>query len=156
MTTTRWEPVRLADQHAEAAAQVHRRSFDAQLPWLAGLHTPQEDAEFFRDHVFTECAVWGAFADNTLAGIIAFRPGWIEQLYVLPEHQGKGLGQILLNLAQARSSELQLWTFQRNLVARRFYEKHSFAAVEFTDGAENMEREPDVRYLWRRSLATTP
>ena len=45
---------------------------------------------------------------------------------------------------------LQLWTFQRNLSARRFYEARGFALVEQTDGARNEEKEPDARYLWRR------
>ena len=41
-----------------------------------------------------------------------------------------------------------LWTFQQNLRARRFYERHGFVAVEETDGLGNEERAPDVRYLW--------
>lgn len=150
------EPVRLTEQHAQAAAQVHRRSFDAQLPWLSDLHTPEEDTGYFRDHVFRDCTVWGIFAGDVLAGMIAFRPGWVDQLYVLPEYQGKGIGHSLLELAQANSDELQLWTFQKNDAARRFYKKHGFAAVEFTDGAGNEEREPDMRYHWRRSGAQAP
>ena len=43
---------------------------------------------------------------------------------------------------------LQLWTFQRNAVARHFYERHGFRAAELTDGARNEEVEPDVRYVW--------
>ena len=27
----------------DAAAAVHRAAFDQALPWLAGLHTPEED-----------------------------------------------------------------------------------------------------------------
>jgi putative acetyltransferase len=150
VTSDLLRPVRLTEQHAQAAAQVHRRSFDAQLPWLSGLHTPEEDTSYFREHVFRDCAVWGVFAGDVLAGMIAFRPGWVDQLYVLPEYQGKGIGHTLLELAQASSDELQLWTFQRNDAARRFYEKHGFAAVEFTDGAGNEEREPDMRYRWLR------
>ena len=41
---------------------------------------------------------------------------------------------------------VNLWTFQRNTGARRFYERNGFIAVELTDGASNEEREPDVRY----------
>lgn len=150
MTSTLSQPQRLTAQHAEAAAQVHRRAFDAQLPWLAGLHTPQEDAWYFREHVFKECAVWGVFAGDALAGMIAFRTGWIDQLYVLPEYQGQGIGKALLQQAQREADELQLWTFQKNQAARRFYEKHGFLAVEFTDGLANPEREPDMRYRWLR------
>ncbi len=156
MTSNLSQPIRLTEQHAQAAAQVHRCSFDAQLPWLAGLHTPEEDTSYFREHVFRDCAVWGVFAGEALAGMIAFRPGWVDQLYVLSEYQGKGIGHTLLGLAQADSDELQLWTFQKNDAARRFYEKHGFAAVEFTDGTGNEEREPDMRYRWLRPSTKAP
>ena len=42
----------------------------------------------------------------------------------------------------------QLWTFQDNARARRFYEARGFVAEEFTDGAGNEEKTPDVRYVW--------
>jgi hypothetical protein len=46
---------------------------------------------------------------------------------------------------------LELWVFQRNEGARRFYERHGFELVRLTDGAGNMEREPDALYEWRPS-----
>jgi ribosomal protein S18 acetylase RimI-like enzyme len=53
-------------------------------------------------------------------------------------------------LARQRQPEgLQLWAFQSNARARRFYERHGFEAVEFTDGNGNEERWPDVRYVVR-------
>ena len=136
----------LADM--DAAARIHRTSFDRALPWLAGLHTPEEDLWFYRERVFASCAVWGAFDDDVMSGVIAFRYDWIEQLYVLPEAQGRGLGSELLGVAKRASDRLQLWTFQRNAPARRFYEARGFALVEETDGSRNEEREPDARYLW--------
>ena len=62
----------------------------------------------------------GAFEAGALTGIIAFRNDWIDQLYVLPEVQGRGLGSELLEVAKRAFDCLQLWTFQRNLRARRF------------------------------------
>ncbi|WP_245474197.1 GNAT family N-acetyltransferase [Bradyrhizobium zhanjiangense] len=76
----------LADM--DAAAQVHRIAFDQAMPWLAGLHRPDEDRWFYRERIFPTCRVWGRFDDAVLSGIIAFRKGWIEQLYVLPVAQG--------------------------------------------------------------------
>ena len=40
-----------------AAALVHRNYFNHALPWLADLHTPDEDRWFFRERVFVECEV---------------------------------------------------------------------------------------------------
>lgn len=131
------------------AALVHREAFDERLPWLAGRHTPDEDRAFFRDRVFVDCQVWGA-ADDRLIGFIAFRRGWIDQLYVLPRRQHRGIGGRLLRVAQETWPELALWTFQKNDPARRFYEKHGFVVIEETDGRGNDEREPDVLYRWRR------
>jgi GNAT superfamily N-acetyltransferase len=93
---------RLELEDMDAAAQVLRTSFDAALPWLAGLHTPEEDRWFFRERVFTTCEVWGAFDGAAMTGIIAFRKDWIDQLYVLPEAQGRGTGTDLLGGCAAR------------------------------------------------------
>jgi putative acetyltransferase len=83
-------------------------------------------------------------------GVIAFREDWIDQLYVLPPAQGRGVGSELLQLAQNTYPRLQLWTFQRNRRARRFYEARGFALVRETDGTANEEKEPDALYLWTR------
>jgi GNAT superfamily N-acetyltransferase len=138
----------LADM--DAAARVHRIAFDQALPMLAGLHTPEEDRWFFQERVFRNCNVWGAFRGGEMTGIIAFRKDWIDQLYVLPEAQGQGVGTALLEAAKGVFDRLQLWTFQRNTGARRFYEARGFAMVRETDGARNEEREPDALYLWTR------
>jgi ribosomal protein S18 acetylase RimI-like enzyme len=139
----------LADM--DAAAGVHRTAFDHALPWLAGLHTSDEDRWFYRERVFPQCQVHGGFEGDTLKAVIAFRSGWIDQLYVLPEVQGRGVGNELLQVAKRAFDCLQLWTFQRNVSARRFYEARGFALVEQTDGARNEEKEPDARYLWTRA-----
>jgi GNAT superfamily N-acetyltransferase len=138
----------LADM--DAAARVLRTSFDQALPSLASLHTPKEDRWFFHERVFTACEVWGAFDGAVMIGILAFREGWIDQLYVLPNAQRRGVGTELLQVAQNAFDRLQLWTFQRNVGARRFYEARGFALVEETDGAGNEEKEPDALYRWAR------
>ncbi|WP_370140097.1 MULTISPECIES: GNAT family N-acetyltransferase [unclassified Bradyrhizobium] len=140
----------LAFADMDAAAQIHRIAFDEAMPWLVGLHTPDEDCWFYRKRVFPTCRAWGRFDDDVLSGIIAFRDGWVEQLYVLPSAQGRGVGTELLDIAKDACDRLELWTFQRNAPARRFYEMRGFVVIEETDGARNEEREPDVRYLWTR------
>jgi GNAT superfamily N-acetyltransferase len=138
----------LADM--DTAARVFRTAFDQALPSLAGLHTPEEDRWFFRERVFRTCEVWGAFDSALIIGILAFREDWIDQLYVLPEAQGRGVGTELLQVAQNSFDRLHLWTFQRNVQARRFYEARGFALFRQTDGAGNEEKEPDALYLWTR------
>jgi N-acetylglutamate synthase-like GNAT family acetyltransferase len=86
--------------------------------------------------------------NGEIVAMISLREGWIDQLYVDPSWQGRAMGARLVDFAKARAPEgLELWTFQTNEGARRFYERHGFAAVEWTDG-ENEEGAPDVRYRW--------
>jgi GNAT superfamily N-acetyltransferase len=143
------KPLVLSDM--DAAALVHRIAFDAAMPWLAGLHTPAQDRWFLRERVFETCQVWGAFDDGAMIAFIAFRADWIDQLYVLPDRQRRGVGGSLLRVAQGAFARLQLWTFQRNMPARRFYEARGFTLVDQTDGAGNAEKEPDALYRWTRS-----
>lgn len=140
---------RLDEAEMDAAARVLRLSFDAQYPRLTGLHTPEEDRFFLREILYPSCEIWGAIAEE-LIGIIAFRPGRIEQLYVRPGYQEQGAGSALLAVAMSQSDVLELWTFQSNDRARRFYETRGFVAIRETDGRDNEEREPDVLYRWER------
>jgi GNAT superfamily N-acetyltransferase len=102
--------------------------------------------------MFKLCTLWGAFDGNAMTAIIAVRKDWIDQLYVVPNAQGRGVGSSLLQVAQGAFDRLQLWTFQRNTRARRFYGARGFVLVEETDGARNEEKEPDARYLWTRAV----
>ena len=144
----------LAIDDMDRAAVVLRMSFDEALPDLAGLHTPDEDRRFFRERMFATCRLWGYFDGKELLGFIAFREGWIDQLYVLPSSQRRGIGTALLQVAQSKSGHLSLWTFLRNKNARRFYEKHHFVLVKETDGTGNEEKEPDAMYSWLPDIAT--
>jgi len=141
---------RLALTDMPAASNVFHTAFDARLPWLAGRHTPKEDMAFWSGYLFSNCTIWGAGRQDELLGVIAFREGWVDQLYILPPVQGQGIGSRLLDIAKANHDRLDLWTFRTNEGARRFYGYHGFAAVRETDGADNEEREPDILYSWRR------
>ena len=133
---------------AASLAGLHRAARAAAMPWLAVVHTPNEDLEFFRSHVLVNAEVTLAEVSGRPVGFIAQVPGWIEHLYVAPDHWRAGIGSQLLRLAMARQDQLDLWTFQRNAMARAFYERHGFTAQEETDGRGNEEREPDIRYRW--------
>jgi putative acetyltransferase len=99
------------------------------LPFLPQLHTPQEDLEFFREKIFPRHDLTIALMGGTIAGYSAVSPGWLEQLYVLPQCQGSGVGALLLARAKEGQAAFQLYVFQKNLRARRFYEKHGLQLV---------------------------
>ena len=125
-----------------AVARLFRTVRRASLPYLPELHTAAEDFGFFHDHVFAECEVWVAEGD-TIDGFIAFRTGWVDHLYVLPERHRQRLGKALLTLAM-KTPPLRLWVFQRNAAAIDFYRACRFREIERTDGSRNEEHEPDV------------
>lgn len=133
---------------AQAIAVVHRTAMRVSLSFLPELHTAAEDLAFFAGRFLPANEVWVAEADGVVVGYVGFDAQWINHLYVLPDHQGRGIGPQLLARAMADGQAKQLWTFQANARARAFYEARGFVAVEFTDGAGNEERTPDVLYRW--------
>jgi GNAT superfamily N-acetyltransferase len=134
---------------AAAVADVWLRSYEAALPSVRQAHTDDEVRGWFRDVVVPERETWVAVADGAVVGLMVLSPGDLEQLYLDPGWRGRGLGDRLVTLAKERSpGGLELWTFQVNGPACRFYERHGFVAVERTDGRDNEEREPDIRYEW--------
>lgn len=137
----------------DALARLYRDTVRRALPFLPELHTPEEDRAFFRDRLYAEFDVWVAEHDQRFLGYIAFRAGFINHLFLAADQLGRGVGVQLLDLAKGDYAELALWTFQQNLRARAFYEKHGFVAERFTDGEDNEERLPDVYYVWRRAAA---
>lgn len=153
---TEAEIVALGADHLQAAATIRRVALWQRLPWLPDLHTPGEEEQYWRMHLLPNCTILGAAMGNRLVGIIAYGDDWIEQLYVLPDFQGMGIGSLLLGCAKEEMDEIRLWTFQRNIGARAFYERHGFSIEEETDGADNEEKEADVRYHWRRLPELTP
>jgi putative acetyltransferase len=133
---------------APALATILRACFRVSLPFLPELHTAEQDLAYVSGKLLVEDAVWIAEIDRAVAGYVGFRPDWIDHLYIRPDRQGHGIGPVLLAKALEDGRPKQLWTFQQNSNARRFYEAHGFRAVEFTDGEGNEEKTPDVRYLW--------
>jgi GNAT superfamily N-acetyltransferase len=134
---------------AAAVADVWLRSYTAALPGVRRAHTDDEVREWFRDVVVPGRETWVVEADGAVVGLMVLGPGEIDQLYLEPDWRGRGLGDRLVGLAKERyPGGLSLWTFQVNEAAGRFYERHGFVAVERTDGRDNEEREPDVRYVW--------
>jgi GNAT superfamily N-acetyltransferase len=129
---------------------LFRISREAQLPYLPELHTPEEDRAFFRDRVFTACEVWVAERDGVLVGFCAFRDGWLDHLYVHPDHLRRRIGTALLRKATDANETLQLWTFQRNTNAIAFYESQGLTLAKETDGSANEERERDALYRIER------
>lgn len=141
---------RAVDSDAASVAAVWLRSFTAALPSVRRAHTDHELRSWFREVVVPGQETWVATAEGSVVGMMVVDGESLDQLYLDPAWQGRGIGGRLVHLAkQLRPAGLALWTFQVNEPARRFYERHGFVVAEYTDGRHNEEHEPDVRYVWR-------
>lgn len=88
--------------------------------------------------------------DDRIVAFMALSDAMVEQLYIAPDWIGHGLGRRLIAFAKARRpAGLDLYCFQVNGRARRFYEANGFDAIAFGDGSGNEEHQPDIRYAWR-------
>lgn len=115
-------------------------------------HTAEEDREYFRDVVLVRHDVWVAELDGQAAGFLAIAGDFIDQLYIDPDHQRKGIGRALIAHARALSpSGLRLFTFQINHDGRAFYESQGFVAVRLGISPAP-ESEPDIEYHWKPQL----
>ncbi len=140
-------------------ATPHEAPFIAGLYWRARLaaapaippsvHPEADVLTYFTTVVVPAKDTWVADDDDSgVVGCMVLDPGWVDHLYVEPARTGGGIGRRLLDAAkQEHPTGLDLWAFQSNTDARRFYERHGFVAVAFTDG-DNEEGAPDVRYHW--------
>ncbi|WP_193776199.1 GNAT family N-acetyltransferase [Streptomyces sp. E2N166] len=141
---------RAAAADARAAAGVWLASFTAALPTVVRPRADEEVLDYFHHVLVPLRETWVAeAAGRDVVGVMVLEEGELSQLYLAPDWRGRGIGDRFVALAKERRPEgLSLWTFQVNAPAHRFYERHGFTAVEWTDGAGNEEREPDVRYVW--------
>ena len=144
------EPRRAEQREARELADLwlaSRRAAIAAIPPPA--HTDDEVRRWFEDVVLPSSEVWVIGPPGDVAALMVLDGPWVEQLYVRPGENGRGLGSTLLKQAMGDRDHLLLWTFQSNLGARRFYERHGFRAEATTEG-DNEEGAPDVRYRWDR------
>ncbi len=116
--------------------------------WKPRLHSAAQDIA----HVGTLIdRGWVTVAElgPEVAGFLAREGYEIHALFVAGWAQGRRLGSALLEQAKTRADRLELWTFQQNEGAQRFYLRHGFAETRCTTG-DNEEGLPDIHYLWRR------
>ncbi len=109
-----------------------------------------EDQDYFRDHILTKNIVWVAEIDKRAVAFMAVEGEFIDQLYIHPNYQRRGIGKALLDFARGQSPDhLWLYTLQVNVNACVFYEKNGFVAEKFGISPAP-ESAPDVEYHWRR------
>jgi putative acetyltransferase len=116
-----------------------------------------EDRPLLGGRFFARAELWVAEEDGRVVAFAGVSGNELTHLYTDPPAQNRGVGTALLDhMKSLRPERLELWVFQKNDGARRFYERNGFQLVRLTNGAENMEQEPDALYEWRSTTAVTP
>ncbi len=142
-------PATAADAPAVAALMIECRL--ALMPFAPSAHSDDETRQWVAQALIPAGGVTVATLQGDIVGVVASQvadgTGWVQQLMVDPQQVKCGIGHALLAHAlQGLPRPVQLWTFQANWAARRFYERQGWRAVAFTDGAGNEDHVPDVLY----------
>jgi GNAT superfamily N-acetyltransferase len=139
--------IRRANQDdAPAISELFARTRDEMtyLPRIPDAVRPRLAGRFF-----ARAELWVAEKHGRIVGFAGVSGRELTHLYIDPSTQNRGVGSALLDHVKNLCPErLELWVFQKNEGARRFYERHGFQLVRLTDGAGNMEQEPDALYEW--------
>ena len=131
---------------ARAVVELWRASFEYGVG-IKDHHPFEEQHAHFVDEVVPSNAIRVMVDGQDVVAFMASTPESIAHLYVRVSNMGQGIGSRLLELAKAESvGSLWLYTFARNMIARRFYEHHGFTETERE--SQNMWQLEAIRYSW--------
>lgn len=136
-TATAADASRIADILIETRA--------AFMHYAPSVHSESDVRNWVRSHLVPAGGVLVAEFQGSVVGAVATSrdasTSWITQMAVDPGLVGRGIGSCLLaHVLNALPRPIRLLTFQQNVGARRFYERHGYVAVAFTDGQDNEEQ----------------
>ena len=132
-----------------AVADLFLATRAAAVPQMPPVADPDDARRWVLGWELDPREVWLAESDDAVVGFAVLEHSWLAGLYVDPARQRDGVGGALLDLVKAqRPQGFALWVFDSNEPARAFYRRHGLVELEHTDGADNMERSPDLRMAW--------
>ncbi|MDR2035081.1 MAG: GNAT family N-acetyltransferase [Coriobacteriales bacterium] len=150
-----FEAIRATAALADAWGQINsvswQKGYEGIIPAdYLDAYTPEKRAQAFREKLLTDLKARFLFkVDGCLAGLAildkacdedtAETDGELLAFYFLPEYWGTPAThtafEFCMNwLKEQGFSRAKIWTFEKNLRARKFYEKYGF----FLDGAEEL------------------
>jgi putative acetyltransferase len=68
--------------------------------------------------------------DGAVVGFLALIGNEVGAIFVLPAHQGRGIGRSLMDHARNSRPFLELDVFEANAIGRRFYHAYGFRIVD--------------------------
>jgi GNAT superfamily N-acetyltransferase len=118
--------------------------------WMPRVHSHGAVADFYKQIVFQQRKLFVAETAGQIGGMMVLADdSLVSALYVGASFRNRGIGSHLIDRAKQELNEpVQLWTFQANVEAQKFYLHHGFVEVNRTDG-DNEEGLPDILFEWR-------
>lgn len=121
----------VCDENLAVAGAIHSESWRAShrsfcTPEFVAAHTPEVQTAYLRREMAAGKDVY-LLIDGEAAGIVSVWGNVIENLYVLPELQGRGYGTALLEFAAGKCAGVPtLWVLSNNENALYLYRKRGF------------------------------
>ena len=122
----------VTDDNIYQAAVIHSAAWKQShssfcTPEFVAIHTPERQMGYLRSALEKGAKLYMLFEAKRPVGIVSISENLIENLYVLPEEQGKGYGTKLLRFAiEQCKGHATLWVLNNNLGARRLYTRLGF------------------------------
>ena len=73
---------------------------------------------------------WVAESVSGVVGFIALLGNEVGAIFISPEHQGKGVGRLLMDKAHERKGDLIVEVFAENAIGCAFYRGYGFTKIE--------------------------
>ena len=120
---------------------------DLCTPDFIAAHTTERQREYLRKKLETGSRIF-LLTDEIPVGLVAVTGNVIEDLYVLPDRQGRGCGTALLRFAIQQCAGMPtMWVLETNQRAARLYEREGFRP----SGRVNRDNGPLAEIEYTRS-----
>lgn len=136
----------------DQAVDVWFTSWVATFPWLQHPWPRGQWRSHFEAKLGEGASVFIVEEHARIIGFLLLfeASGRLDQIFVRPGEQGRGVGTSLLELAKQRCPRgLHLDTQEANDGARRFYERHGFSPGKA--GVNAVNGQPNIEYTWTPS-----
>ncbi len=125
-------------------AAIKLKAIATSMQYKKFVRTQEAEEEYLRETA-KRCTVLVAVKNAKPVGFIAFSKDFIEQIYIDPEYQNRGIGAQLISSAQSVSSKLRLSVDNQNIRAARLYERHGFKFEKRVENTTSSE------YIWSKT-----
>ena len=81
--------------------------------------------------------------EKKVVGFIALIGNEVGAIFLQPEHHGKKLGKMMMDIAHQLHGDLELEVFEKNTIGREFYKQYGFTQID------EMEHEASGEHVLR-------